>query len=243
MASLGGARLIRGVGFDLGETLVDYGGVPLDWQRLYPVALQAVGELWGEDVTAKALASGVDVLTRFNTRRTPREREVPHTVVFGELLIAMGVDRKRAPELIESAAEAFFAVFQRTARAAPGALETVACLRGAGVAAGVLSDVPYGMPRRLVLDDLRRAGLESLAASTLTSVDVGVRKPCANGFLKLASTLRCSPDEMVYVGNEHKDVAGANAAGMRSVLLWRSKESAPSWGQDRTIGSLDELLA
>jgi len=34
--------MFAGVGFDLGETLIEYEGVPLDWQSEYPPALAAV---------------------------------------------------------------------------------------------------------------------------------------------------------------------------------------------------------
>jgi hypothetical protein len=35
------------VGFDLGDTLCEYAGVPLSWEREYPAALASVAEAWG----------------------------------------------------------------------------------------------------------------------------------------------------------------------------------------------------
>ena len=97
-----------------------------------------------------------------------------------------------------------------------------ATLHGSGVRVGVLTDVPYRhAAARLVLDDLRLAGLDALAAVTITSVEAGWRKPAPHAFELLAAILGVPQAEMLYVGNERKDVEGANAAGMSSALLWR----------------------
>jgi putative hydrolase of the HAD superfamily len=72
------------------------------------------------------------------------------------------------------------------------------------------------------------------------SVDIGFRKPELLGYLKLADALRVSPSNMVYVGNERKDIEGAVAAGMTAVLLCRGGE-IPAWGQAATISQLTEL--
>jgi putative hydrolase of the HAD superfamily len=96
------------------------------------------------------------------------------------------------------------------------------------------------MPRRLAIADLEANGLSTLAPSTLTSVEVGFRKPDPRGFAALAALLGCDTGEMLFVGNEEKDVVGARAAGMVPVLLWRSLAAVPAWGQGFVI---DELAA
>jgi putative hydrolase of the HAD superfamily len=42
---------IRGVGFDLGETLIFYRDTPLNWAALYPEALRAAAEACGISAT------------------------------------------------------------------------------------------------------------------------------------------------------------------------------------------------
>ena len=234
--------MIRAVGFDLGETLVEYDGVPLNWQQEYPAALRTVASLWADSPSVEHLARGSAALARFNTRLVPREREVSHAVVFEELLSSMGVPAARVPDLIEPAADAFFAHFQRHARPVVGAIDVVAHLVSSGVLVGVLSDVPYGMPRRLAIADLQAHGLSALVPSTLTSVDVGFRKPDPRGFAALGAHLGCDSGEMLFVGNEQKDVVGAQAAGMVAVLLWRGPGPVPPWGQDFVIAELASLL-
>jgi len=234
--------MFEGVGFDLGETLVEYEGVPLDWQREYPRALAAVALLWGGSLTAAQVEAGSAVLRRYNTRFAPRRREVESATVFGEVLAALGVPAEDARLLLDTAADAFFGVFQRRARAFPDAGATLAALAAAGTSVGILTDVPYGMPRRLVLRDLSVAGLDALASRTLTSVEVGVRKPDTAGFEALARRLRCPASATLFAGNEEKDVLGAKAAGMATALVWHGDSPVPSWGQDVTVSSLEQLV-
>lgn len=234
--------VLDAVGFDLGETLIEYEGVPLDWQREYPRALAAVASVWGGRLTSAQIEAGSAVLRRYNTRLTPRAREVDCADVFTGLLRALGVADRDASALAGPAVEAFFAVFRRRARAFPEVAETLAALRAAGRQLGVLTDVPYGMPRRLVLEDLTAAGLDALAPATLTSVEVGLRKPDPEGFRALAAQCRCTPGAMLYVGNEQKDIIGARKAGMAAALVWRDASPPPVWGQDLTLASLGQVV-
>ena len=234
--------MFDGVGFDLGETLVEYEGVPLDWQREYPRALAALASLWDGKLSRAQAEAGSAVLRRHNTRLAPRRHEVESATILGGLLDALDAPAGEARPSLDAAADAFFDVFQRRARAYSDVAPALEALEAAGTAVGVLTDVPYGMPRRLVLRDLSAAGLDRLAASLLTSSETGVRKPDPAGFEALARRLGCSPDGMLFVGNEQKDVLGAKAAGMTAALLWRGDSPVPPWGHDLTLASLAELV-
>lgn len=76
----------------------------------------------------------------------------------------------------------------------------------------------------------------------LTSGDVGVRKPEPAGYVALAHRLGVEANELLYVGNEQKDIVGAHAAGSQSALLI-SDGPVNDWGQTVTLSSLDQLLA
>jgi Predicted hydrolase (HAD superfamily) len=97
------------------------------------------------------------------------------------------------------------------------------------------------MPRAFVQRDLDGAGISGLFDVLLTSVEVGVRKPETAGYLALASRLGIAPHEMVYVGNEPKDVIGACRAGVIAALLDRAS-SGSSHGQHFTISTLSSIL-
>jgi putative hydrolase of the HAD superfamily len=114
-------------------------------------------------------------------------------------------------------------------------------LREAGLRLGVLTDVPYGMPMKFVRRDLDGAQIFNLLDSVLTSAMVGLRKPEPAGYHALASSLGVAPSAMLYVGNEPKDVIGAQRAGITSVLVNRAG-AAPRHGQNFTVPSLSEII-
>lgn len=228
------------IGFDLGDTLCEYAGVPLNWEDEYPAALAAVARQCGRELTSDALHAGTRVLLKYNTRRSRRDGDGEFSAeqIFGELLAAW-----RAPlEYMDSAIAAFFGHFRQTLRAFPESERVVRELRRRGIATGVLTDVPYGMPRSFVLAELGLTQLPIDDACVVTSVEVGRRKPHTAGFAALAAALGVSCEQLTFVGNERKDVAGGNAARCRTVLLWRAATRAPDWNQSFTIQSLDELL-
>lgn len=227
------------IGFDLGDTLCEYAGVPLNWEREYPAALAAVAEGCGLDLSEELLNRGVQLLSRYNTRRTPRPEECEYTAarIFQELIDSWAAP----PETLARCISIFFSHFRQRLRVFPDALAAIARLTERGVPTAILTDVPYGMPKDLVLSDLATAGLSFPESLVISSTDVGYRKPNPAGFAVLAHRLGVSCDRLTYVGNERKDVAGGNAAGCQTVLLWRSNDTPPSWGQALVVRSLDEL--
>lgn len=228
------------VGFDLGDTLCEYAGVPLSWAQEYPAALAAVAKGCGLDLSPERLGSGQRLLLRYNTRHTPRPDQCEYTAehIFRELLDEWTVP----PELLERCIGCFFSHFRQRLRVFPDAKPVIEALKERGIATGVLSDVAYGMPRHLVLADIAEAGLSIADDLVVTSTEAGHHKPHSAGFRLLADRLGVSSDRLLYIGNEQKDVTGANSAGCQSVLLWRSIDEPPAWGQCRTIHSLRELL-
>ena len=168
-----------GVGFDLGETLVDYEGVPLDWEREYAAALAAFAASLGARLTSRQRTACVDALHSFNSRVTPRSVEVDDATVFGALLSAARLEVEPLSTGYDDAVDAFFSIFRGHVRAVEGGSHAVAVLQGRGVRVGVLTDVPYGMPRRLVLADLRLAGLDLAEQQEHQSVAVVEAAPSA----------------------------------------------------------------
>jgi FMN phosphatase YigB (HAD superfamily) len=228
------------MGFDLGDTLCEYAGVPLNWEREYAPALALVADACTAEATPERIQSGRELLLRYNTRVTPRPEEREYTAehIFGELLTEWNLPR----ECLVDAIAAFFRHFRQTLRAFPESVSVLNRLHELGLRTGVLTDVPDGMPQALVVADLSQARLPIPDERLLTSTAVGHRKPHPEGFRALADRLGVSCSDLPYIGNERKDVDGSNAAGCRTVLLWRSTGEPPVWGQEVTIRSLEELL-
>lgn len=224
--------------FDLGETLLTYTHTPLSWVSCYPEALARVAADCAVTPNADDLARATDILTRHNTRLHPRREEVPAEIIFREILETWKVNPER---WLAVAIKAFFVFFQQRLQPYPEAAEVLRELGSREIRIGVLTDVPYGMPRAFVEHDLAAADLRSRVDVLLTSVEVGWRKPEPAGFHALARKLDVSVDHLWFVGNEEKDIAGALAAGATAVLIDREGR-APEWGQHHTVGDLRELL-
>ena len=225
------------VGFDLGETLFTYADTPLSWVDHYRPALGQVARVCGVELTPERATVGCDWLARHNTRLNPRPHEIAADVLFDEILRGWGVDPSVS---LRDALTEFFLYFQQRLAPYPETSDALRSLQKQGFRIGALTDVPYGMPEDFVQQDLTRAGVAGFLDVVLTSVGVGRRKPEAEGFCQLASRLNISTERLWYVGNERKDIAGANAAGAISVLIDR-QNARTDWGQRYTISSLSEL--
>ena len=225
---------IRAIGFDLGETLFFYRDTPLNWASLYPDALGAVARVCGASPSPEQFAAAGQILRQHNTRIVPRTREVSAGKILSPILKAWSLDPTAH---LSAAIETFFRFFQQHLCVYPETASVLTALRERHIPTGILTDVPYGMPRAFVQCDLADAGLSNLFDALLTSVEVGVRKPEAAGYRELAAHLGVEPREMLYVGNEAKDVIGANRAGAQSAFLDRENTGA-SHGQDFTISTL-----
>jgi putative hydrolase of the HAD superfamily len=226
---------IEAVGFDLADTLVHYAGLPLSWVHLYPDALSRVAAAISRQASGVDLVAGAEVLSRFNTRLHPREAEVTSDVVLGAVFAAWGLPPQSD---FEGAKDAFYGFFRQTYAIYEDTLPALEYLAGIGLKIGVLTDVPYGMDRRFVLHDI--AGIAGHVNALVSSTEVGFRKPHPAGFALLADTLDVELGRMAYVGNEPKDIEGANRAGMISILI--DRDSAGGYfGQKHTITSLAGL--
>jgi len=228
---------MKAIAFDLGDTLVEYEGLPLSWEEHYPEALRNLAAFLGISADSDHLVRACAVLRRYNTRIIPRAEEVSFEVILGELIKSLGAT-VQADEV--ECAVSFFHIFRQRLRCFPETRAAVDGLREKNLKVGIFTDVPYGMPRQLVLEDVRGAGLEHSFDVLMTSRDAGFRKPSVATLGSLAKLLDCSAGEMAYVGNEKKDVEVALAFGCHSILIDR-KQHGSDWGQHRTITSLSEL--
>lgn len=221
------------VAFDVGETLIEYRGIALDWSAHYRAALThaLAGAPAGSD--GRVLDAAVAVLAAYNTRLRPRRAEAAEGEVTARIAALCGV-------AAEPFGDRFFAYFQRRAVALPGAAQLLAELRSAGHYLVALSDVPYAMPARLLRDDLGE--LATWLDRVVSSCQVGERKPSGKGLRDLLAQSGCTAAGACYVGNEAKDMAAARDAGMRGILL-APHGDFPDYRQTHSVRSLTEVGA
>lgn len=87
---------------------------------------------------------------------------------------------------------------------------------------------------------LRTNGIDHYFSVIATSESVGYDKPDPRLFLRAAKLTGFAPKSIVYVGDKFDlDIRGAEAAGMKAVLINRAGISSPR--EVRTISSLSEL--
>jgi putative hydrolase of the HAD superfamily len=87
-------------------------------------------------------------------------------------------------------------------------------------------------------------GLDVYLDAVVISTEIGVGKPDPEPFRRALEQLEVGPGEAVVVGNSpRRDVAGARAAGLPSILLDRGGAVVPERGAgpDRIIDTLVEL--
>lgn len=140
---------------------------------------------------------------------------------------------------LNTAKKAFYSFFQADAVPFVEVNSVLAKLKASNYKIGVLTDVAYGMDNKFSLKDID--SISKYIDVALTSVDVGFRKPNSHGFEMLLSAFHINPSEMVYVGDEEKDIIGANKLNICSMLINRSGKKL-NYGQDYTLNSLDEIL-
>jgi putative hydrolase of the HAD superfamily len=231
---------IKALGFDLGETLFYTSGVRLNWMEHYIPALKLSLDKLGITCSENQLQKSSQILSEYNTRINPRTKEISCDTIFKRIIEETGL-----PQSIELAKfeDGFFTYFSKDRQdfyedAVPSLLK----IKESGFRMGYLTDVPYGQKRltdrnsTMILEKLL-----SFSSIYISSIDVGYRKPEIYGFMELANRLQCDNNEVLYIGNEEKDIVGAKNAGMVACLISREKKEI-CWGQDMTIHSLNDIV-
>lgn len=225
----------RAVCFDLGETLIHYKGVLLSWLPLHKDALEQMAKACDYRINDEEIEKAKAVLEIYNTRIIPRVKEVSADQIMGEILAVLKLPRET---YLESAKKSFFSFFQRKIITYEDAVPLLQFLNSKDLRVGIFTDVPYGMDKSYVENDLK--DIHKYIDCLVTSRDAGYRKPDPRGYIYLAKQLGIAPDETIFVGNEEKDILGANAAGLFSVLIDRENTNK-TYDEKLKISSLMEL--
>jgi putative hydrolase of the HAD superfamily len=229
--------MLNAIAFDLGDTLLCYEGVPLNWSLHYPQALTRGFETAGVPAGDSSLGVASEILARYNTRLHPREVEYSAERIFSEICETLAVDTSRR----EAISDGFFSYFQQKAVLYPDTIAALTALKERGCRIGILTDVAYGMPKAFVERDV--FPFRDWVDVVLTSVDVGYRKPSPVGYRMLAEALGTPPNRMVYVGNEEKDILGANRAGFQDSVLIQRGGDPTDFGQTLSFSDLGQATA
>ena len=140
---------IKAFVFDIGQTLTYY-PIPLNWSKLYRPAFGSVAENLGIHFTEEEYTHFGEVLTKYNTRINPREKEYSSDTIFTEMLENTSVDTS----LMQDIKREFYSFFRTDTRVYPEAEETLKKIKDMGIKTATFSDVPYGMDNEYALEDI-----------------------------------------------------------------------------------------
>lgn len=225
---------MKAIGFDVGHTLIKYNN-PLNWQGLYRSGLEYAAAAANITLSEDMILAAIDVLLKYNTRVNYREWETTSDCTFNEILKRWGMQTD-----LYTIKSGFYSFFKADAEPYPETIDTMKKLKQYGIKIGVLTDVAYGMDNVFSLEDI--SVLSDFIDVAITSVDVGYRKPNSAGYLKLLDSLGVYPNDMIFIGDEEKDIIGAKKLGIVSALINRSKE-IKDFGQDYTLESLSGIFS
>lgn len=225
--------MIRAVGFDLDDTLLDHRGAA-------SAGLVALLEQQGwANESVPGLGKEWERIERIHFGR----------YIAGELTIA-GQRRERVRELLtmikvevpdHELDELFVEYLRHYAKswtAFPDVRPTLENLRGLGYPLAVLTSG---------LQEQQEAKLTSLGFldffdAVLAIGTLSAPKPDPRAFLELSSALGCPPHEVLYVGDDpHGDAIAATSAGLHGVWLNRDGRDGPD-GIGTEVRTLDSLV-
>jgi len=197
---------------DFGGTLMAETGFDLragnEW--LLSRASSAPPELDLEAVTIRASEIGRLVIAR----REETHIEIPWPAVARLIYAQWEVEFEDAFSDLELG---FWRASVRTTPL-PNVRETLDRLSAAGIPMAIVSNTSFS--EHTLRDELARHELDRYFAFIMTSADFSIRKPNPLLFDIAARRIGAPPAEIWFVGDRlQTDVAGANAAGMTSVLL------------------------
>lgn len=159
-------------------------------------------------------------LARENRRPVPRAGQMRHLLSYGaRMMVAEALGLEEEDPALEKHRLRFLDIYREVsgqkARLFPGMGEVLTHLRGREIPWGVVTNkfrihstelldrLALQVPALVCADDLERA------------------KPAPDGIHKACSTLCADPARSLYIGDHHRDMAAAKAAGARAVAaMW-----------------------
>src|SRR6202158_5301785 len=208
--------------FDFGGTLYDYATLePAERESLVDLARSA-----GIDADPPTiLRAHRDAMRRVFRDYLPR-RFFLHRDLFRDAVVGM-LEDLGAPADAEHLDRYRAAQWQRHARdfaLREGVFETLAALRSRGLHLGIVSNIDDDQLAHL----LEIAQITPYFDSILSSEQVQSCKPDLAIFTEAIRRAGCAPGQALFVGDTIlQDIAGANRAGLRSVLLWHRDDREP----------------
>ena len=198
--------MIKAVVFDLGGTLMEYIGMPLNWEEFYYRGFQNVNLVNALNLSEEEILEAVKVLKEYNPRNNGREYEVDPEIIFGDATVKWR-SKPEPGKIIDD----FFFGMSLEARIFDHTTGLIDKCKKSGFSVACLTDLPNGMPDRMFRNAISE--IEPLFDLYVSSQICGFRKPSKKGLEYIADIFGIEVSEILFVGDEKKDENTAINAG------------------------------
>ena len=127
--------------FDIGGTLMEFDGMPLNWSEYYQLRFKRLAESLGCSIADGEILRSAEIFRSYNPRFHEREKEIKPDVIFSECLKGWNCNYE-----VQKAANLFFEGLELKPRIYDGAIKLIAQLKKKGCTVGLYTDLPCGMP-------------------------------------------------------------------------------------------------
>ena len=221
--------------FDLGGTLMEYKDMHLSWTGYYKSAFEYVNTKLGLELSEQQIANSIQVFCDYNPAVNPREKEIDPEIIFADIIRGWGTTIP-----VTKIIEVFFESLKLEPVIYDDSIPTLEALKKAGFKIAAMTDVATGMP-----DLMHKNYVTPLLPYFdlyVSSLSCGYKKPNPKEMRDISEQLGIVPDNMVMIGDTHRDVNAAKNLGCRSILINRKDSPSQEIGQDFTIKNAREIL-
>ena len=194
--------MIRGVIFDLGDTLVTQAPLAGGDANLEAATaiLPLVEEYSGYSPSAEELAAAIGrklqdaVVESYESNHSQPDTEA----LFHDVLDDLGCSLPR--EHARTVLDGYFRRYYESMAPLADVMETLTLARGLSLKLGVLANVLWGP--ELLRDRLRRIGIARLINCMVLSYEIGWMKPFPGAYREVLQRMDLRPSEVVMVGDD-----------------------------------------
>jgi phosphoglycolate phosphatase len=222
MATLA-ARKIKGVIFDLDQTLID--------------SLQAFTEAFNRGIKCLGLGPvGEEMVASFLDNGWRMEK------MLSETFPSVFLEKETRKQCQDEIQKAYLELEREKVKLKSGAEGTLRSLKEKGVKIGIVTGrMSKGDGKWL---ELRRLNIHQYIDAMVTGAEAPA-KPAPDGLILCVKALGLSPEECVYVGDSRLDIRAGKKAGLLTVGIQTGvagKELLATEGPDCIVGEISELL-
>ena len=211
----------KAIVFDLGGTLMEYEGMPLDWSDYYYRGFKKINENFGIELSDVDIDRSAEILKSYNPRNKYREYEIMPVVLFDEAMAGWS----NVPD-IRDAIEVFFSGIGLKAKVFDYSKKLIAICKKHCLKVACLTDLPNGMPDSLFRDSI--PDIIKLFDLYVSSQTCGFRKPNKAGLEYIAEQFGIDVKDILFVGDEDKDRKTADNAGCSFIHIGEFKKREES---------------